>query len=272
MESNSFYFDPSASQHGNMFFLGNLNPGGARSMMMINIEETSKRRPFFSSPEDLYDEEYYDDQLPEKKRRLTSEQVHLLEKSFETENKLEPERKTQLAKKLGLQPRQVAVWFQNRRARWKTKQLERDYDLLKSTYDQLLSNYDSIVKDNDKLRSEVTSLTEKLLGNEEEANNELTPGRQVPELNQLDPVYLNPAAIKTEDRLSSGSVGSAVLDEDAPQLLDSCDSYFPSLVPIHSQQDNNACDNDRACFSDVFVPTTSPSHHHGESLGFWAWP
>lgn len=82
-------------------------------------------------------------------------QVHLLEKSFETENKLEPERKTQLAKKLGLQPRQVAVWFQNRRARWKTKQLERDYDLLKSTYDQLLSNYDSIVKENDTLRSEV---------------------------------------------------------------------------------------------------------------------
>jgi homeobox-leucine zipper protein len=121
----------------------------------MNMEETSKRRPFFSSPEDLYDDDFYDDQLPEKKRRLTTEQVHLLEKSFETENKLEPERKTQLAKKLGLQPRQVAVWFQNRRARWKTKQLERDYDLLKSTYDQLLSNYDSIVMDNDKLRSEV---------------------------------------------------------------------------------------------------------------------
>lgn len=89
-------------------------------------------------------------------------QVHLLEQSFEKENKLEPERKTQLAKKLGLQPRQVAVWFQNRRARWKTKQLERDYDLLKSTYDQLLSNYDSIVKDNDKLRSEVFKLGQSL--------------------------------------------------------------------------------------------------------------
>ncbi|KAJ4901832.1 Uncharacterized protein Rs2_15783 [Raphanus sativus] len=79
--------------------------------------------------------------------------VPLLEKSFETENKLEPERKTQLAKMLGLQPRQVSVWFQNRRARWKTKQLERDFNLLKSSYDQLLSNYDSILKDNHLLRS-----------------------------------------------------------------------------------------------------------------------
>ena len=83
--------------------------------------------------------------------------VHLLEKSFEAENKLEPERKTQLAKKLGLQPRQVAVWFQNRRARWKTKQLERDYDLLKSSYHSLQSNYDSIVKENEKLKYEVFS-------------------------------------------------------------------------------------------------------------------
>lgn len=81
--------------------------------------------------------------------------MHLLEKNFETENKLEPERKTQLAKKLGLQPRQVAVWFQNRRARWKTKQLERDYDLLKSSHDSLLSSYDSLVKENEKLKSEV---------------------------------------------------------------------------------------------------------------------
>lgn len=81
--------------------------------------------------------------------------MSLLEKSFEAENKLEPERKTQLAKKLGLQPRQVAIWFQNRRARWKTKQLERDYDLLKASYDALLSNYDTILKENENLKSQV---------------------------------------------------------------------------------------------------------------------
>lgn len=46
---------------------------GGRSMM--SMEEGSKRRPFFSSPDELFDEEYYEEQLPEKKRRLTSEQV-----------------------------------------------------------------------------------------------------------------------------------------------------------------------------------------------------
>ena len=71
------------------------------------------------------------------------------------ENKIEPERKTQLARDLGLHPRQVAFWFQNWRSRWKTKQLEREYDILKSSYDTLREEYDNLLKEKEKLRSEV---------------------------------------------------------------------------------------------------------------------
>lgn len=95
--------------------------------------------------------------VSEKKRRLSVEQVKALEKNFEVENKLEPERKVKLAQELGLQPRQVAVWFQNRRARWKTKQLERDYGLLKANYDALKVNFDALQRDNDSLLKEVTN-------------------------------------------------------------------------------------------------------------------
>lgn len=104
------------------------------------------------------EEELSDDgsQLGEKKRRLNMEQVKTLEKSFELGNKLEPERKMQLARALGLQPRQIAIWFQNRRARWKTKQLEKDYDVLKRQYDSVKADNDALQAQNQKLQTEVS--------------------------------------------------------------------------------------------------------------------
>lgn len=276
MDSGRIFFDPSC--HRNMF-LGSGNPvfSGARSV--LNVEETLKRGPFFCSPEELFDEEYYEEQLPDKKRRLTPEQVHLLEKSFEAENKLEPERKTQLAKKLGLQPRQVAVWFQNRRARWKTKQLERDYDRLKSSYDSLRSDYDSAVKENDKLKAEVLSLTEKLQAKEvvvEPRSKQQSDALPVDELLASDPQF----NVKMEDRLSTGSGGSAVVDEDGPQLVDSGDSYFPcddyaagyvnpAADGVQSEEDDGS-DNGQNHLSSVFV-AAEQQNQEGEPVGWWVW-
>ncbi|CAN6937197.1 unnamed protein product [Brassica oleracea] len=111
----------------------------------------------------ILEEDYSDDgsQMGEKKRRLNMEQVKTLEKTFELGNKLEPERKMQLARALGLQPRQIAIWFQNRRARWKTKQLEKDYDTLKLKFDALKAENDRLQTHNEKLQAEIMGLKNK---------------------------------------------------------------------------------------------------------------
>lgn len=97
-------------------------------------------------------------QNADKKRRLSYAQVKAMEKIFEVDNKLDPGRKVTLAHELGLQPRQVAIWFQNRRARWKTKQLERDYNLLKENYESLKLSYANLEHSKDELIAEVNKM------------------------------------------------------------------------------------------------------------------
>uniref|UniRef100_A0A7N0TNI4 Homeobox-leucine zipper protein n=1 Tax=Kalanchoe fedtschenkoi TaxID=63787 RepID=A0A7N0TNI4_KALFE len=89
------------------------------------------------------------------KRKLSEEQVSVLEVNFGNEHKLECDRKERLAGELGLDPRQVAVWFQNRRARWKAKKLEEEYSRLKAAHDTLLLH-------NSQLQSQVMKLEELL--------------------------------------------------------------------------------------------------------------
>ncbi|KAI3925867.1 hypothetical protein MKW92_019348 [Papaver armeniacum] len=109
-----------------------------------------------------------------KKTKLTSEQIEVLERSFQegieleqqqpssielrkNSVKLEPERKLKLSMELGLHPRQVATWFQNRRARLKGKQIERLYNVLKQ-------DYEIVTRENQHLHQEVTELKYMLEG------------------------------------------------------------------------------------------------------------
>ncbi|KAK4762169.1 hypothetical protein SAY87_030053 [Trapa incisa] len=56
--------------------------------------------------------------MARKKLRLSKEQSTFLEESFKEHSTLNPKQKLALAKQLNLRPRQVEVWFQNRRARY----------------------------------------------------------------------------------------------------------------------------------------------------------
>lgn len=129
----------------------------------VNLESKTPKtnqgysREFQAMLDSLEEEDYAEEasHTTEKKRRLKLDQVKALEKNFEVDNKLEPERKVKLAEELGLQPRQVAIWFQNRRARWKTKQLERDYGILKANYDTLKLDYNNLEQENGALTQKV---------------------------------------------------------------------------------------------------------------------
>ncbi|KAL8191528.1 hypothetical protein R6Q57_028259 [Mikania cordata] len=66
-----------------------------------------------------------------KKLKLSGEQITLLEDSFKIHSTLNTAQKQELAKKLHLLPRQIEVWFQNRRARTKLKQIEQECVFLK---------------------------------------------------------------------------------------------------------------------------------------------
>ncbi|XP_021767274.1 homeobox-leucine zipper protein ATHB-12-like [Chenopodium quinoa] len=102
------------------------------------------------------------------KRRFTDEQVKSLESIFENETKLEPKKKVQVARELGLQPRQVAIWFQNKRARYKSKQLEKEYSTLKSNYNSLAKRFEDLKKEKQSLVLQLQKLKDEAEKNQVE--------------------------------------------------------------------------------------------------------
>ncbi|KAJ0533432.1 putative transcription factor homeobox-WOX family [Helianthus annuus] len=178
-------------------------------------------------------------QYGDKKRRLSNHQVKSLEKIFEVDNKLDPDRKVKVAQELGLQPRQVAIWFQNRRARWKTKQLERDYNLLKSNYDLLKHNYHKLEQEKESLAKELSELKSKLQ-EESTENNEEFEYRENGMFLGSDPtntnheVYKSLSYEKTQKLLElkdghSDSDSSGVLNDENMNISNGNGNGSPSL-------------------------------------------
>ncbi|PQM37631.1 homeobox-leucine zipper protein HAT5 isoform X3 [Prunus yedoensis var. nudiflora] len=218
------------------------------SNSMVNFEsasgEDSLDRSFFRPIDKENGDDDYDASLnqPGKKRRLTVDQVQFLEKNFEVENKLEPERKAQLAKELGLQPRQVAIWFQNRRARFKNKQLEKEYDSLKASFDKLKADHDSLLKENGSLKNEIDSLKDMLIlkdkGNPGKGNLELHDANNIIS-SDVKPQSATPNAAsdnvpmvvcKQED---ASSAKSDVFDSDSPYCTENHSSLLEPADSSH---------------------------------------
>ncbi|KAG6538755.1 homeobox-leucine zipper protein HOX13-like [Zingiber officinale] len=200
--------------------------------------EAEERGKFEECEEDLAGINEAEPALGEKKRRLSAEQVKALEKNFEVENKLEPERKERLAQDLGLQPRQVAVWFQNRRARWKTKQMERDYAALSARHDALKLDCNALHRVKEALLAEIRELKGKIA--------ERSEMKAVEEEGM-------PALIYTKDGASDSDTSAVLNDEAGPyavavvlndqqrHCLMEFKSQNTSSMRLGNEEENNCC-------------------------------
>ncbi|KAJ4712697.1 Homeobox-leucine zipper protein [Melia azedarach] len=121
---------------------------GKRSEREANGEDNEIER---ACSRGISDEE--DGDTSRKKLRLSKDQSAILEESFKEHNTLNPKQKLALAKQLGLRPRQVEVWFQNRRARTKLKQTEVDCEFLKRCCENLTEENRRLQKEVQELRA-----------------------------------------------------------------------------------------------------------------------
>ncbi|KAJ6813688.1 homeobox-leucine zipper protein HOX19-like isoform X1 [Iris pallida] len=141
---------PPSSSHSSVSTFSPTACGVKREKDECAGEEVEAERGSSSRASDEDDEE---DGNVRKKLRLTKEQSALLEERFREHSTLNPKQKQALAKRLNLRPRQVEVWFQNRRARTKLKQTEADCELLRRCCETLTDENRRLQKEVNELRA-----------------------------------------------------------------------------------------------------------------------
>lgn len=170
------------------------------------------------------------------KKRFSDEQVQYLESIFESDSKLEARKKEELAVELGMQPRQVAIWFQNKRARWKSKQIEHDYKALRASYDALTSRFESLKEEKQSLLTQLQKLGDLVekpgdgVGSGFGGNSSTDGGSDTGDDAKLSYLEggLDHRLVKCSDDDKSRSAGYFG-HQEGPELLDKCENADISL-------------------------------------------
>ncbi|XP_050208447.1 homeobox-leucine zipper protein ATHB-52-like [Mercurialis annua] len=96
------------------------------------------------------------------KKRLAGDQLQILESNFNANQKLKAEHKLELASQLGVPPRQVAIWYQNKRARHKVETKEHEYKNIQHELGNVLAEKINLEKEVQMLKYELNKAREML--------------------------------------------------------------------------------------------------------------
>ncbi|CAA0821006.1 Homeobox-leucine zipper protein ATHB-16 [Striga hermonthica] len=175
----------------------------------------------------------------EKKRRLSVDQVKALEKNFEVENKLEPERKVRLAQELGLQPRQIRelkskIYEEDGPDNSESKQSEKEEYELMSDSDEKSSNPQAPIIPKPEKDSDSENLIINDSGDKDQAPPLVPPGH--------DPSGF---AGDSKDGSSDSDNSSAILNDDNNNNRNSTSPRHHQFLEIdgHPNYINNNSDN-----------------------------
>lgn len=160
------------------------------------------------------------------RRRLTQDQVRLLERTFIANKKLEPELKLALANQLGVPPRQVAIWYQNKRARWKTQSLELDYNTVQVKLENALAEKKRLEKEVMQLRDELSKAREMMFA----CNQGIIPSHPSHHFHPLLPPQ-PPLNVSCNSSCDDGGGGSSLHEDVNGEVLQFDELYACLISP-----------------------------------------